>query len=103
MARIAGGDSLRVGAPLREPGDHGADGTNTWILRAPPPDIEVVVDPAQHKKHVKKVVVAGHVVLTLITHRHHDHIGAIGALHKRTGAPVRAKRPSLCRGRPAAR
>ncbi|HNP55945.1 MAG TPA: MBL fold metallo-hydrolase [Gordonia sp. (in: high G+C Gram-positive bacteria)] len=83
------------------PGIMELDGTNTWILRAPGHPDCVVVDPGprKHKKHVKKVVAAGgHVVLTLITHRHHDHIGAIGALHKRTGAPVRAKRPSLCRG-----
>ncbi|GAA3045215.1 MBL fold metallo-hydrolase [Gordonia defluvii] len=81
------------------PGMMELDGTNTWILRAPGHPDCVVVDPGprKYKQHVKKIVGAGNVVLTLITHRHHDHIGAIGALHKRTGAPVRAKRPSLCR------
>ncbi|MFT4199789.1 MBL fold metallo-hydrolase [Gordonia sp. (in: high G+C Gram-positive bacteria)] len=85
------------------PGAMELEGTNTWILRAPGHPDCVVVDPGprKHKKHVKKIAGSGNVVLTLITHRHHDHIGAIGALYKRTGAPVRAKLKSLCRdGRP---
>ncbi|MFT3898867.1 MAG: MBL fold metallo-hydrolase [Gordonia sp. (in: high G+C Gram-positive bacteria)] len=81
------------------PGMMELEGTNTWILRAPGHPDCVVVDPGprKHKPHVKEIVKAGNVVLTLITHRHHDHVGAINALYKRTGAPVRAKRPSLCR------
>ncbi len=87
----------------QNPGMMELDGTNTWILRAPGHPDCVIVDPGprKHKEHVAKIVSAGHVVLTLITHRHPDHIGAIGALHKRTGAPVRAKQKGLCRdGKP---
>lgn len=81
------------------PGVMELDGTNTWILRAPGSTECVVVDPGppRHKKHVKKVAAQPGIALTLITHRHFDHTGAIDALAKRTGAPTRARLRSHCR------
>lgn len=81
------------------PGVMELDGTNTWILRAPGCKECVVVDPgpARHKKHVKLLAQQPGIALTLITHRHHDHTGAIDVLRKRTGAPTRARLPEHCR------
>lgn len=75
------------------PGSFELDGTNTWILRAPGSPTSVVVDPgpAKHGKHVRTVVEhAGDVELVLISHRHHDHVGARKKMRKLTGAPQRA-------------
>ncbi|MFW0789440.1 MBL fold metallo-hydrolase [Gordonia sp. CPCC 205333] len=82
------------------PGVMELDGTNTWILRAPGHPDCVVVDPGppKHRAHVENVVAQGNVVLTLITHRHFDHTGAIKRIHKLTGAPVRARLDEHCRG-----
>lgn len=84
----------------RNPGMMTLDGTNTWILRAPGHPDCVVVDPGPKgkKKHVKAVAAQGNVVLGLITHRHHDHTGAIKDFRKRTGAPVRARSAEYTRG-----
>ncbi|MFT3716259.1 MAG: MBL fold metallo-hydrolase [Gordonia sp. (in: high G+C Gram-positive bacteria)] len=83
------------------PGAMELDGTNTWILRAPGSGTAVVVDPGppKSKAHVATVVeAAGDVELTLITHRHHDHTGAIKTAVAQTGAPVRAYLDKYCRG-----
>ena len=85
------------------PGVMELDGTNTWILRAPGSASAVVVDPGPPKsrKHIKAVTdAAGEVELTLITHRHFDHTGAIKTIRKRTGAPVRAHAERFSRGAP---
>ncbi|MFW0786564.1 MBL fold metallo-hydrolase [Gordonia sp. CPCC 206044] len=74
------------------PGVMELDGTNTWILRAPDSEQCVIVDPGppKHKKHAR-LLADTDVALVLITHRHFDHTGGINRLHKRTGAPVRAR------------
>ncbi len=83
----------------QNPGMMELDGTNTWVLRAPGHPDCVVVDPGPrgHKKHVRTLAEQGNVVLTLITHRHADHTGAIKRLHRVTGSPVRALTAELCR------
>lgn len=74
------------------PGMMTIDGTNTWILRAPGSDESIVVDPGpRDRKHSEAVAAAaGRVVLTLVTHWHHDHTGGIGRHHRLTGSPIRA-------------
>lgn len=81
------------------PGVMELDGTNTWILRAPGNADCVVVDPGPpgHKKHVKAIAQQPGIALTLITHRHGDHTGAIDPLFKRSGAPTRARLHTHCR------
>lgn len=83
------------------PGPMTLEGTNTWLL-AEPEHAQgtgaVVVDPGPDlAEHVDRLVAAGPIELILVTHRHHDHTGAVDALHQRTGAPVRALLPEHCR------
>ncbi|EGD55082.1 beta-lactamase domain-containing protein [Gordonia neofelifaecis NRRL B-59395] len=88
------------------PGSFELDGTNTWILRAPGSPTAVVLDPgpAKHGKHVKKVAeVAGEVELVLISHRHHDHVGACKKMRKLSGAPQRAYTDEYSVGAPRLR
>ena len=82
------------------PGMMELDGTNTYVLRAPGSDECVVVDPGppKHKKHARQLAELPGVALILITHRHFDHTGGISRLHKRTGAPTRARLAKHCRG-----
>ncbi|GAC58175.1 putative beta-lactamase [Gordonia hirsuta DSM 44140 = NBRC 16056] len=85
------------------PGLMELDGTNTWILRAPDSDTAVIVDPGPPKsgRHVRAIAdAAGEVELTLITHRHYDHTGAIKKMRKRTGAIHRAYSPQFSHGAP---
>ncbi|WP_374216297.1 MBL fold metallo-hydrolase [Frankia sp. R82] len=66
-------------------------GTNTWLLRAPGQTGVVVVDPGPDDPvHLAAVAAAGPVELILLTHGHADHSGGAVALHRHTGAPVRA-------------
>ena len=76
------------------------DGTNTYVLRAPGSDECVVVDPGppKYKHHARRLADLPGVSLVLVTHRHFDHTGGVSRLHKRTGAPVRARLEKYCRG-----
>lgn len=79
------------------------DGTNTWLLRAPDSPTAVVVDPGppRSKKHVRAIAeAAGEVELTLITHRHFDHTGAIKRMRKETGSVHRAYSDTYSHGAP---
>lgn len=82
------------------PGMMELDGTNTYVLRAPGNPACVIVDPGPRKAkdHVGRIAEQPGIALTLITHRHFDHTGAIKALHKKTGAPTRARLREFCRG-----
>jgi glyoxylase-like metal-dependent hydrolase (beta-lactamase superfamily II) len=75
------------------------DGTNTWLLRAPETTECAVVDPGTaDRSHLARVAeAAGPVSVILITHQHGDHVGGAAWLAERTGAPVRAFDPGLCR------
>lgn len=77
------------------PGPMTLDGTNTWVLHVPGDDCAVVVDPGPlHEGHLQAVLryVEEHgarVVLTLITHWHHDHTESLERWGQLVDAPVR--------------
>jgi glyoxylase-like metal-dependent hydrolase (beta-lactamase superfamily II) len=65
-------------------------GTNTYLI-----DTEqglAVLDPGpdDHPEHVEAIMrhTGGNVALILISHTHHDHVGAADALKQKTGAPT---------------
>ncbi len=77
----------RVVAP--NPGRMTYHGTNTYLLDDPGGTI--VVDPGpDHAEHVAAVLAAtgGRVGMIVVTHTHHDHVGAVPALRTATGAKV---------------
>lgn len=65
-------------------------GTNTYLLDTP--DGVVVLDPgpASHPEHVEAILhqAGGGIAMILVSHTHHDHIGAVPALQAATGAPT---------------
>ncbi|TWF94310.1 MBL fold metallo-hydrolase [Saccharopolyspora dendranthemae] len=74
------------------------DGTNTWVLRDPDSRECVVIDPGPgDAEHLSRVADHGPVSLVLLTHHHEDHTAGVADFVQRTGAPVRALDPVLCR------
>lgn len=75
------------------PGPMTLDGTNTWVLRAPGAEAAVVVDPgpAHAPGHLDAVLelAGGRVALTVLTHQHADHTGALAEWGALSEAPVR--------------
>ena len=65
-------------------------GTNTYLIDTP--DGLVVLDPGpeEHPEHVEAILRAtgANVALILVSHTHHDHVGAVPALQEATGAPT---------------
>jgi glyoxylase-like metal-dependent hydrolase (beta-lactamase superfamily II) len=65
-------------------------GTNTYLIETP--DGIAVLDPGpeDHPEHVEAILRATgpKVALILVSHTHHDHIGAVPALQQATGAPT---------------
>jgi glyoxylase-like metal-dependent hydrolase (beta-lactamase superfamily II) len=65
-------------------------GTNTYLIDTP--DGIAVLDPGPegHPEHVEAILRATdqNVALILVSHTHHDHIGAVPALREATGAPT---------------
>ena len=65
-------------------------GTNTYLIDTP--DGIVVLDPGpeEHPEHVAAILRATgpNVALILVSHTHHDHVGAVAALQDATGAPT---------------
>lgn len=75
----------------RNPGSMTCHGTNTWLIETP--DGLAILDPgpASDEQHVEEILaaVAGAPLAgILISHGHHDHIGAVEALKQRKGAPT---------------
>ena len=85
-----GGGALAVLAP--NAGPMTLEGTNTWVLRNPGGGA-VVVDPgpADAADHLALVAATarGPVALTLLTHHHRDHTGAVEEWRALTDSPVR--------------
>jgi len=65
-------------------------GTNTYLIETP--DGIAVLDPGpeDHPEHVEAILHATgpNVALILVSHTHHDHVGAVPALKQATGAPT---------------
>jgi glyoxylase-like metal-dependent hydrolase (beta-lactamase superfamily II) len=65
-------------------------GTNTYIIDTP--DGLAVLDPGPegHPEHVEAILrqTGGQIAFILVSHTHHDHVGAVPALQAATGAPT---------------
>jgi glyoxylase-like metal-dependent hydrolase (beta-lactamase superfamily II) len=64
-------------------------GTNTYLIEDGP--AYVVIDPGpDDKKHVEDILKAtgGKISRIVLTHTHHDHLGALPAIKAATGAPT---------------
>ncbi len=65
-------------------------GTNTYLIETP--DGVAVLDPGPegHPEHVQAILRAtgGNIALILVSHTHHDHVGAVPELQDATGAPT---------------
>jgi glyoxylase-like metal-dependent hydrolase (beta-lactamase superfamily II)/8-oxo-dGTP pyrophosphatase MutT (NUDIX family) len=71
------------------PGLMTGPGTNSYVVgRGPTIVIDPAVDDEAYLDRLEEL--AGEVAEILITHRHADHVGGAVALHRRTGATVRA-------------
>ncbi len=74
------------------PGPMTYHGTNTYLIDTP--DGLVVLDPgpdrAEHVQHILAAAGTEPIALILLSHTHHDHLGAVPALKQATGAPVAA-------------
>ena len=65
-------------------------GTNTYLIDTQ--DGLAVLDPGPegHPEHVEAILRAAgpNISLILVSHTHHDHVGAVPALKQATGAPT---------------
>ncbi len=65
-------------------------GTNTYLIDTP--DGLAVLDPGpeEHPEHVEAILRATgpNIALILVSHTHHDHVGAVPALQAATGVPT---------------
>jgi glyoxylase-like metal-dependent hydrolase (beta-lactamase superfamily II) len=72
------------------PGRMTYHGTNTYLIDTP--DGLAVLDPgpdsAEHVRDILAAIGAQKVALIILSHTHHDHLGAVPALKRATGAPV---------------
>ena len=68
----------------------GAIAENCFIARAAGSEKLVVVDPGDEAERIlaKVAEMGGEVEAILLTHTHFDHVGAVAALARETGAPV---------------
>jgi glyoxylase-like metal-dependent hydrolase (beta-lactamase superfamily II) len=68
----------------------GAFRENCYIVRAPGASEALLIDPGDEAQRLIEAVTALEVTIPaiLITHTHIDHIGAVAALARHTGAPV---------------
>ena len=68
----------------------GAIAENCFLVRAEGSEKLVVVDPGDEAERIlaKVAEMGGEVEAILLTHTHFDHVGAVAALARETGAPV---------------
>ena len=65
-------------------------GTNTYLIETTEGVVVLDPGPEDHPEHVQAILRAtgGNVALILVSHHHHDHIGAVPELQDATGAPT---------------
>jgi glyoxylase-like metal-dependent hydrolase (beta-lactamase superfamily II) len=72
------------------PGPMTYHGTNTYLIETR--DGLAVLDPGPEDRpeHIEAILrhTGGNVALILVSHTHHDHVGAVPALQAKTGAPT---------------
>lgn len=64
---------------------------NCYVVRSPESDAAVVIDPGEEAERLISGLDAlgvARVEAILLTHTHFDHVGAVAALQRHTGAPV---------------
>lgn len=65
-------------------------GTNTYLIDTPEGIVVLDPGPEGHPEHVAAILAATgpNIALILISHTHHDHVGAVPALQEATGVPT---------------
>ncbi|HQT79696.1 MAG TPA: MBL fold metallo-hydrolase, partial [Rhodopila sp.] len=65
-------------------------GTNTYLIDTPEGIVVLDPGPEEHPEHVAAILrhTGGQVAMILVSHTHHDHVGAVPALQAATGAPT---------------
>ncbi len=72
------------------PGPMTYRGTNTYLIDTPEGVVVLDPGPADHPEHIETILreTGGKIGLILVSHHHHDHIGALPALKAASGAPT---------------
>jgi glyoxylase-like metal-dependent hydrolase (beta-lactamase superfamily II) len=65
-------------------------GTNTYLIETEQGLVVLDPGPEDHPEHVEAIMrhTGGQIALILISHTHHDHVGAAKELKQKTGAPT---------------
>ena len=65
-------------------------GTNTYLIETPEGLVVLDPGPENHPEHVEAIMThtGGQIAYILVSHTHHDHVGAVPALQAATGAPT---------------
>jgi glyoxylase-like metal-dependent hydrolase (beta-lactamase superfamily II) len=65
-------------------------GTNTYLIETPEGLVVLDPGPEDHPEHVQAILThtGGQIAYILVSHTHHDHVGAVAALQAATGAPT---------------
>jgi glyoxylase-like metal-dependent hydrolase (beta-lactamase superfamily II) len=72
------------------PGPMTYHGTNTYLIGTERGLAVLDPGPEDHPEHVEAIMrhTGGQIALILVSHTHHDHVGAVPALQAATGAPT---------------
>ncbi len=64
-------------------------GTNTYLIETEKGTVVLDPGPEDHPEHVDAIMrhTGGQIAFLLISHTHHDHVGAVAALQEKCGAP----------------
>lgn len=65
-------------------------GTNTYLIDTENGTVLLDPGPEDHPEHIEAIMrhTGGQIALILISHTHHDHVGAAAMLKEKTGAPT---------------